>query len=180
MPLLTLASAALAAEVAMSKPPRDQASFGLNCYFITASTWAHRSVFQNPNVAHLLIDTLLHYRQQKKFLLCEFVVMPNHIHLILTPCGITLERAMQFIKGGFSYRVKKELGINAEIWGRGYVDHRIRDANDYWKHVAYLRQNPVEARLVVLAEEYPYSSANTSFELDPCPQGLKPEGWREA
>jgi putative transposase len=52
-------------------------------------------------VADLLIDTLLDYRRQQKFLLHEFVVMPNHIHLILTPQGITLERSIQFIKGGF-------------------------------------------------------------------------------
>jgi putative transposase len=66
------------------------------------------------------------------------------------------------------------LGIHAEIWERGYVDHRIRDANDYATHAVYIRQNPVEARLVKDAHDYPYSSANARIELDPCPQGLKP------
>ena len=164
----------------MSKPPRDQASFGFNCYFVTTGTWGHRSLFQNTTLADLLVDTLLHYRHDKKFLLYEFVVMPNHIHLILTPCGITLERAMQFIKGGFSYRVKKEFALNTEIWERSYVDHRIRDSSDYLKHAAYIRQNPVEARLVARAEDYSYSSANTRFELDPCLQRLKPQGLRIA
>lgn len=100
--------------------------------------------------------------------------MPNHIHLIFTPSEITLERAMQFVKGGFSYRVNKELRMNAEVWERGYVDHRIRDHNDYERHLSYVRNNPVKAGLVKLAEEYPYSSAREGIELDPRPQGLKP------
>jgi REP-associated tyrosine transposase len=173
-------SAALAAEVIMSKPPRDLALSGSNSHFVTTGSWGHRPLFQTQRVADLLIDTLLDYRRQHKFLLHEFVVMPNHIHLILTPQGITLERSIQFIKGGFSYRVKKELAIGTEIWERGYVDHRLRDAGDYWRHAAYIRQNPVEARLASRSEDYPYSSANTRFELDPCPQGLKPQLVRTA
>ena len=61
-----------------------------------------------------------------------------------------------------------------EVWERGYVDHRIRDSQDYVQHVEYIRQNPVVAHLVGVAEEYRYSSANVRFNLDPCPQGLKP------
>jgi putative transposase len=111
---------------------------------------------------------------KKRFLVHEFVLMSDHFHVLLTPTGISLERAVQFIKGGFSYRVGKELVSNVEVWGRGYVDHRIRDENDYWQHVEYIRQNPVEARIVLNAAEYSYSSAHEGFEVDPCPQGLKP------
>jgi REP-associated tyrosine transposase len=98
--------------------------------------------------------------------------MPDHFHLTMTPTEISVEKAIQFIKGGFSYRVKKELGLNCEIWERGYIDHRIRDANDYLHHVAYTRFNPVKARMTLTAEEYPYSSAHSGFDLDPCPARL--------
>ena len=125
-------------------------------------------------MALLFIDTILHYRRENKFFLHEFVVMPDHVHLLLTPVGIALERAMQFVKGGFSYRVRKELRLNMEIWERGYIDHRIRDGNDYIQHVEYIHNNPVEKGLVARAEDYPYSSAHVGFDLDPCPQGLKP------
>jgi REP-associated tyrosine transposase len=158
----------------MSKPPRDHVAFGTNVYSVTASAWGHRSLFQSERMANLLINTLTHYRREQKYLLHEFVVMPDHMHVIFTPCGITLESAMQFVKGGFSYRVKQVLGIDAEVWERGYVDHRIHDANDYDQHVLYVRNNPVQAGLVKLAEEYPYSSAHQGIELDPGPQGLKP------
>ena len=81
---------------------------------------------------------------------------------------------MQLIKGGFSFRVKKEPRSNLEIWEHGYVDHRIRDLRDYERHVKYIRQNPVEAHLAGTEEEYPYSSARAVFDCDPCPQGLSP------
>jgi putative transposase len=161
----------------MSKPPRDHNPFGSNTYFITTTACASRAIFQTDRMALLLLDTLFQYRRQQKFLLHEFVVMPNHLHVLLTPTGIPLERAVQFIKGGFSYRVKKHLGSNLEVWERGYVDHRIRDANDYEQHVEYIRQNPVEAYLASAEEEYPYSSACAGFERDPCPQGLKPDSF---
>ncbi len=81
---------------------------------------------------------------------------------------------MQFIKGGFSHRAGKELGITREIWQRGYVDHRVRDAQDYVGHREYIRFNPVKAHLTDTPEAYPYSSASLGFQLDPMPQGLKP------
>jgi putative transposase len=160
----------------MSKPPRDRTSFGSNVYFITASTWRHRSLFQTERMARLFIDTIFGYRRERKFLIHEFVVMPTHFHLPLTPSEITLERAVQFIKGGFSYSVKKDLALNMEIWERGDVDHRIRDAEDDSRHVEYIRQNPVEARIVGQAADYEYGSAHGGFELDPCPQELEWEG----
>jgi len=158
----------------MAKPPRDYTSFGSNTYFITASTWGNRSLFQAERMATLLIDVLLHCRFERQYLLHEFVVMPNHIHLLISPINIPIARAMQFIKGGFSYRAKKELGVNLEIWARGYVEHRIRDAGDYEHHVEYIRQNPVRAGLATIPEAYPYCSASRSTALDPCPEGLKP------
>jgi putative transposase len=158
----------------VARPPRDATSFGSGTYFVTITAWGHRALFQTDRMALLFVDTISHHRREHKFLLHEFVVMPDHVHLLLTPVGITLERAVQFVKGGFSYRVGKELEIKAEIWECGYVDHRIRDAGDYDHHVTYIHDNPVKAGLVGVAGEYRYSSACGRFELDECPQGLKP------
>lgn len=159
----------------MAKPPRDHCSSASNTYSITAASWQHRAIFNTDRMASLLLKTLSDYRNQGKFLLHEFVIMPDHIHLLITPTGITLERAMQFIKGGFSYRVKKALGLTIEIWERGYVDHRLRDAADYQQHVRYIHENPVKPRIVALPEQFQYSSACGGVPLDPCPRGLKPE-----
>src|SRR5437016_13985718 len=136
---------------------------------ITSATWGRRSLFFREPWARLLIDTLYHYRGST-FLLYEFVVMPDHIHVLLTP-KTSLEKAVQFIKGGFSFRAKKELSSNMEVWQKGFSDHRIRDARDYAELILYICQNPVGARLCEIAEDLPHSSAHSGFELDPAHQG---------
>ena len=97
--------------------------------------------------------------------------MRDHVHLIVTPAPVeSLEKAMQFIKGGFSYRAKKEMKFNGEIWQKGYNEQRIKDANQYAAHVNYVWMNPVEAGLVERAEEYLYSSARLRTEVDLAPR----------
>ena len=154
------------------RPAREHATNTGHTYMITFSTWGRRALFSREAWANLLIDTLYHYRGSA-YLLHEFVVMPDHIHVLLTP-KTSLEKAVQFIKGGFSYRAKKELGSNLEVWQKGFSDHRIRDTSDYQLHQTYIRRNPVQKHLCERAEEYPYSSARAGFDLDPVPQGLKP------
>jgi putative transposase len=143
-------------------------------FFITSVTWRRLPIFRNEDRARLLIDVLFDYRQQGKYLLHEFVIMPDHVHALITPAQeISLERAVQLIKGGFSYRLRKEEKI--EVWQLGFTNHRIRDAEDYERHREYIWLNPVRAKFVVDAREYPYSSVNPKFEVDEAPQGLKPE-----
>ena len=144
----------------MSKPPRDRTYLASRAYFVTAKTWGSRPLFQSERLASLFLETLFHYRDAGKYELHDFVVMPNHVHLLFTPApGMTLERAMQLIKGGSSHRIGKEVSADLEVWERGYVDHRIRDDEDFERHREYIWQNPVEARLCTAPEEFPYSSA---------------------
>jgi putative transposase len=77
-------------------------------FFVTTVTWQRTPLFRNPQRAELMMNVLQHYREQKKYFLHEFVIMPDHLHLLLTPAlEISLERAVQLIKGGFSYRLGK-------------------------------------------------------------------------
>jgi len=154
------------------KPKREHATNNAQTYMVTSSTWERRVLFHADPWAKLLVATLYHYRGTA-YLLHEFVIMPDHIHVLLTP-RTSLEKAMQFIKGGFSYRAKKDLGSNLEVWQKGFQDHRIRDANDYAVHVSYIRNNPVKGLLCESPAQYPYSSAYSGLELDAVPQGLKP------
>ena len=115
------------------------------------------------------------YRAQQKFRLHEFVVMPDHFHALLTvECDLTIERAVQFIKGGFAFRAGRELGFRAPVWQKGFSEVRITDGDAFLRTAEYIRNNPVARHLEVVAAQYPYSSAHPGFELDPPPQGLKP------
>ncbi len=84
----------------MAAPYRGNTGHGV--YFITACTFQKKNLLQSDRMAGLLVEVLLHYRAEGKYLVHEFVVMPDHVHLLLTPV-VTLERALQFIKGGFSF-----------------------------------------------------------------------------
>ena len=148
----------------------------IRTFFVTSVTEGRRCLLQSERMARLLLDVFLAYREKGRFRLHEFVIMPNHFHLLITPGdAVSLEKALQFIKGGFSYRVRNELLMNCEIWQPGFTNHRIQDTEDFERHKLYIRQNPVEANLVERAESFPYSSAFPGSELDPVPQALKPE-----
>jgi putative transposase len=150
----------------MAAPRRGNT--GYSCYFITASAFQKRNILQSGRMAGLLLDVLLHYRMQRKYLLHEFVVMPDHFHLLITPRE-SLERAMQLIKGGFSFRAKRELGFIQEIWQPSFYDRRVRDTEEYSAFREYIRQNAPKRGLAAKAQDYRYSSAWPGLVLDEAP-----------
>lgn len=155
----------------MTIPYRGQTGHGT--YFVSASTCMKRCLLQSERTATLLIEVLRGYREQEKYLLHEFAVMPNHFHLLITPT-VTLEQAMQFVKGGFSFQAKKRFGLTTEIWQTSFYDHRVRDAEEYERFKNYIHDNPVRRGVVQKAEDWPFGSANPRFERDEVPQRLKP------
>src|SRR5579864_6905734 len=127
-------------------------------FFITTVTWQRTPLFRQQRAAELMMDVLEYYLEAKKYSLHEFVIMPDHLHLLLTPeAEISVERAVQLIKGGFSYRLgKQKPGL---IWQESFTSHRIRDGQDFEYHAEYIRMNPVRAGLAERPELYPCSSA---------------------
>jgi putative transposase len=115
-----------------------------------------------------MVSTLSHY-DGTGYKLHAYVIMPDHLHLLITPAE-SVEKSVQLIKGGFSFRAKRELEWNGEIWQPGFTDHRIRDEEDWHKHLAYIQNNPVNAHLTSDAVHYEFMGL-PSIEF---PQGLKP------
>jgi putative transposase len=116
-----------------------------------------------------MISTLSHYGETG-YKLHAYVIMPDHLHLLITPFD-AVEKSVQLVKGGFSFRAKRELEWKGKIWQPGFTDHRIRDVEDWQKHLAYIRNNPVNAHLVNDAAHYEFIGfPNIAF-----PQGLKPQ-----
>lgn len=144
-------------------------------FFVTSSIAEKRNLLQSHRSAELFVRILYDYRAQGKFRLHDFVVMPDHFHLLLTvDKSISIERAVQFIKGGFAYRAGKELGFCSPVWQKGVSETRINDESAFERARTYIRNNPVAKHLATAPEEFPYSSAYPGFELDAALQGLKP------
>src|SRR5580700_819984 len=91
------------------------------------------------------------------FELDDFVIMPDHLHLLLTVFDeMTIERAMQLIKGRFSHRLSHELGYQGEVWQRGFTEAQVMNRESLEKHREYIAQNPVKAGMVASADEFPF------------------------
>ena len=130
---------------------------------------------QTQRAASLFIEVLYEYRKRGNFRLHEFVVMPDHFHVLITVGPeLSVERATQLIKGGFAYRAGKALDFRAPVWQKGFSEMRVLTPLQFARIRDSIRENPVARQLVEGASEFPYSSAYVGFDLDPPPQGLKP------
>jgi putative transposase len=162
----------------MAIPTRNsdptQIEVSLRTFFLTTSAWQSRNLLQSHRMAGLLADVLQHYRTEHKFILHEFVIMPNHLHVLISLTKeISVEKAAQFIKGGFSFRAKREIGFTWPIWQRGFSEIRIFSLEAFTARRNYVHENPVRARLVQSAAEWEYGSASGHYEVDPCPEYLR-------
>jgi|ERR1035437_877305 putative transposase len=138
-------------------------------YAFTAVSHERRRIFQRTANAELLIAAIFLYRDQSRFRLHGFVVMPDHIHVLLTP-EESIEKTAQLIKGGYSFAIRKQFA--GEVWQAGYHAHRVLDAEDYWNQLAYIANNPVKRQM----EEYPHVHTQFLDQLDSVPEmwaGLK-------
>jgi putative transposase len=148
---------------------------GARTFFATSSINGKRNLLRSDRSVGLFVRVLYDYRAQEKFVLHEFVVMRDHFHLLLTvESDMTIERAVQFVKGGFAFRAGREFRFRARVWQKGFSEVRVLDADVYFKIAQYMRNNPVKRGLASKADEFPYSSARSGY--DPAPQGLKPVG----
>ena len=138
-------------------------------YLVTAVTAQRHSLFQVTATAELLQQTILDYRSQGRFLLHAFVIMPDHFHALITPApDVSLEKAMQFIKGGFSFRLKSK----ADVWMRSFNESQIMTKTKFMNCVRYIEENPVRRGLASTPQAYPFSSAARA-PLDAMPLHLQ-------
>lgn len=145
----------------------------LRTYFVTTTSANRRRLFQVEPNALLFMNVLQEQRVKGHLELHAFVVMPDHVHALLTPApDVSLEKAVQFIKGNFSHRLKSKL----PVWTPSFNESQVRDriAFDSFQH--YIHENPVRAYLVSTAEMFPFSSASRQKLIDPPPMHLRNTG----
>ena len=85
--------------------------------------------------------------------------------------GMSVEKAVQFVKGRFSYRIKRELGFGGEVWQRGFSEVRAEGKENVERYRRYIAQNPVRAGLVKEGEEFAWCFETLRKVKT---QGLKP------
>jgi putative transposase len=139
-------------------------------YAITTVTVQRRALFQTTRNADLLLETLFHYRDQSRYELHGLAIMPEHIHVLLTPAiDQTIERCAQCIKGGFSHALPSKLP--GGVWQPSFHQHRVRDAENFSHQLAYIVENPERRQL----RNHPYVHTNWTNKLDPVPKHFRNE-----
>lgn len=107
-----------------------------------------------------MVQNELFYDDAQRYRLSSWVVMPNHIHYLLTRFeGIELAQLMQSFKSLTSHKANKLLRRKGQFWMPDYFDRYIRNAEHFAKTVRYIENNPVKARLCEQPQDWPFSSA---------------------
>ncbi len=124
-------------------------------------------LLQDPAIASLVEDSLMH-GHGRKYELIAWVVMPNHVHVIVRSLE---EGAVPSIVQGWksftSRQIRRKIGGSGAIWMRDYFDRWIRSGDHLDKAIRYVHENPVVAGLVGYAGGWPFSSANPEHGWNP-------------
>ena len=114
---------------------------------------------RRPAIGSLVEEALLKW-DGERYRLIAWVIMPNHVHLLLQPlAGFTVTKLMHSIKSFTSHEANKLLSRNGHFWSKEYYDRYVRDRRHFASTIAYIENNPVKARLCSSPEEWPYGSA---------------------
>ena len=116
---------------------------------------------RHPETAAVIIENWRHFHGQR-YDLVAFVVMPNHVHLLIRV--YPGELLSTIVQGWKSYTAKiihrQHPAAGAQIWQEDYWDRFIRNETHYQRAIHYIHENPVTAGLAATAEQWPFSSAS--------------------
>jgi REP element-mobilizing transposase RayT len=152
----------------MGTPPRV---FDLNRpYFVSTATLKRRRIFSAHSNAELMIEVLFQARRKYNFLILSFVVMPDHLHVIVVPRpGDTISQVMRFIKGASSRAYNEAVQGGGAVWQSSFFDRAVRNERDLFRFIGYIEDNPVKAGLVDDSKDYPFCSSNRKLKTDLIP-----------
>ena len=114
--------------------------------------------------AKTVCQTLKHC-DGEQYLLLAWSIMPNHVHAMIEQIqGYSLSGIVQSWKSVSAHAINKARGSSGRVWAPDYFDRFVRDDEHYANAKFYIENNPVKARLVEKAEDWPYSSASSNAE----------------
>jgi REP element-mobilizing transposase RayT len=117
-------------------------------------------LLRDPRCARAVQECVLH-DHGKRYQLHAWCVMPNHVHVLLTPLsGIALTTIMRTLKAFSALKIRKLTGGSGRVWQPECFDRTIRDEEHFNKTLHYIEWNPVKAGLCSDPTLFGYSSAN--------------------
>jgi REP element-mobilizing transposase RayT len=122
-------------------------------------TMAGSCLLKDPKLALIVENALLHF-QDERYALSAWCVMPNHVHVVVTPfSGFTLPQILHSWKSFSAHEINKALGREGKVWEEEAFDHLVRTELAFEKFVGYTEDNPVVAGLCERSEDWSFGSA---------------------
>ena len=139
-----------------------------NVYFITTVTKDREPVFNDELACQLFINLLTYYKIKYYINIKAFVIMPDHIHLIIQSLGEqSISDFMKMLKGNFTRYYNEIINKNCHSkFQRGFYDKIIRNEIQLNEIFYYIHNNPVKRGLVCDPQNYHYSSYKFYYEND--------------
>jgi REP-associated tyrosine transposase len=123
-------------------------------HFVTFTCYHRRRGFDSPAVYDLFVQVLEQMRCRFALCVYGYVVMPEHVHLLLSePQRGLLADAMHYLKLCFA----KRLGTGV-FWQKRYYDRNVRDEREFVEKLRYIHRNPVKRGLVLESADWKWSS----------------------
>lgn len=114
---------------------------------------------RQPEVARVVEDALLHF-DGERYRLHGWVIMPNHVHVVVTPqSGRTLSSIIHSWKSFSANSINRLINRRGAFWAEEYFDRAIRNEEHFLKTLAYIAGNPVKAGLCHSEADWPFGHA---------------------
>ena len=135
----------------MAQPPHFAIEGSI--YFITTRLKERERLFTESE-AEIVKETIFDLVSRKEFEVYAYVIMPDHLHILVKPIRCGISKAMQLLKGGSSRQINK-----GNLWQQGFFDFTVLTEQKFKEKFNYIHYNPVKWGLVEKAENYKFSSA---------------------
>ncbi|WP_010361483.1 REP-associated tyrosine transposase [Pseudoalteromonas citrea] len=125
-------------------------------YSITLVTHKRTPYFSSLTINRPVTKQLVERCEKLSIDLIAFVIMPDHIHLLIQLSTVTtLSDFIRSFKGTLT-SILRPLINNQRLWQRDYYDHMIRNETELLHNARYIIANPLRAKLVQKISQYPY------------------------
>jgi putative transposase len=111
-----------------------------------------------PHERDIVLNVVGNLHDAGAFYLFAYVVMPDHLHLLLTPVERDLTQLMRDIKSQSGFRIAQHRKRRERVWQERYFDNIIRRVRHFWEKVEYIHGNPAQAGLVKDPAQWKWSS----------------------
>jgi REP element-mobilizing transposase RayT len=138
-----------------------------HAYFVTTNAQHKQKIFLDTRIADIVMSALFFLRDKGYYRLYSFVIMPDHLHMIILPQkNKTLSQIMHSLKSYTAKKIIDLLGRSGKVWQDGFYERVIRREDDLREKAGYIENNPVRKKLVEEPESYSYSSAHCREMMD--------------